>query len=58
MATPQWGNSLLTTPKDEDPIERRDCHLNGVEFMNMVDNGLKDEGLCNGQLEVIVTVVS
>ena len=23
---PNGGNSFLTTPKDEDPMERRDCH--------------------------------
>ena len=26
LASPQWGNPLFTTPKDEDPMERRDCH--------------------------------
>ena len=32
--------------------------MNGFEFVNMADYGLKNERLCNGQLKVIVTVVS
>ena len=26
LASPQWGDPLLATPKDEDPMEMRDCH--------------------------------
>ena len=26
LASPQWGNPFLATPKDEDPMDRRDCH--------------------------------
>ena len=35
-----------------------ELQMSGFEFMNMADYGLKDERLCNGQLKVIVTVVS